>query len=305
MGTPTAAVPTLKKIIEAGHEVVSVWTQPDRPSGRGNKLTPPPVKEFALAGNIEVHQPTKIKTEDAAELFSSYKADVAVVVAYGRILPKAFLSAPKRGCINVHFSLLPKFRGAAPVNWAIVNGETKTGVTTMLMDEGLDTGDILSQSETEIGAEETTVDVMERLALKGADLLGETLKQFEQIVPQKQEHEKATFAPIMKREDGLIDWSLSSTEIDCRVRGFQPWPTAYTFFQEKRLVIWKAATTLQTEQNEFSTGEIAGLYGDKFAVKCKNDSLLLVEEIQPEGKRRMSAKDFINGSRIKIGERLG
>jgi len=305
MGTPSAAVPTLKRIIEDGHEVLAVWTQPDRPSGRGNKLHISSVKEFAVANNLEVYQPTKIRTEEAAELFSSYNADVAVVVAYGRILPPAFLSQPKHGCINVHFSLLPKYRGAAPVNWAIVNGETVTGVTTMLMDEGLDTGDILLQRETEIGEGETSVDLMERLSLQGADLLSETLNRLDEIAPQKQENENASFAPMMKREDGLIDWTLSSSEIDCRVRGFQPWPNAYTFYQGKKLVIWKALADSFQKQNEHSPGEVIETSGNRLVIKCKGDSVLLLEEVQIEGKRRMSAKDFINGSRITIGEKLG
>lgn len=303
MGTPAAAVPTLKRCIDDGHEVVAVWTQPDRPSGRGNKITMPPVKEFALAKNIDVHQPTKIKTEEAANLFSSYNVDVAVVVAYGRILPQSFLSAPKSGCINVHFSLLPKYRGAAPVNWAIVNGEKVTGVTTMMMDEGLDTGDMLLQKETEISAEETAPELLLRLSEIGAELLGETLKRFGEITPQKQDNSKATFAPILKREDGLIEWNLSSKEIINRVRGFQSWPNAHTFYDSKRLTIWKAKVE-ETETESEKTGEIIFARGEDLIVACGEKTALRLIDIQLEGKKRMFVRDFINGSHIKVGEKF-
>lgn len=303
MGTPAAAVPTLKRCIDDGHEVVAVWTQPDRPSGRGNKITMPPVKEFALAKNIDVHQPTKIKTEEAANLFSSYNADVAVVVAYGRILPQSFLSAPKSGCINVHFSLLPKYRGAAPVNWAIVNGEKVTGVTTMMMDEGLDTGDMLLQKETEISAEETAPELLLRLSEIGAELLGETLKRFGEITPQNQDNSKATFAPILKREDGLIEWNLSSKEIINRVRGFQSWPNAHTFYDSKRLTIWKAKVE-ETETESEKTGEIIFARGEDLIVACGEKTALRLIDIQLEGKKRMFVRDFINGSHIKVGEKF-
>lgn len=303
MGTPAAAVPTLKKIVEDGHEVVAVWTQPDRPSGRGNRLTAPPVKEFALANNIEVHQPTKIKTEEAANLFSSYNADVAVVVAYGRILPPAFLSAPKRGCVNVHFSLLPKYRGAAPVNWAIVNGEKVTGVTTMFMDEGLDTGDMILQKETEIGDEETETELMSRLADIGAELLSETLKRFDEIVPQKQDHAQATLAPILKREDGLINWNMNAEAIANRVRGFQPWPNAHTVYDSKRLTVWKAK--VEEIENNKTAGEIILAKGNDLIISCGENTALRLIEIQLEGKKRMPVRDFINGTHIKVGDKLG
>lgn len=304
MGTPQAAVPTLKRCVDDGHEVVAVWTQPDRPSGRGNKLTAPPVKEFAVANNIEVHQPAKIKTEEAAQLFSSYNADVAVVVAYGRILPPSFLSAPSHGCVNVHFSLLPKYRGAAPVNWAIVNGEKVTGVTTMFMDVGLDTGDVLLQSETAIGDEETAPELMSRLAELGATLLSETLKRFDEIAPQIQEHSEATFAPILKREDGLIDWNLNSGAIANRVRGFQPWPNAHTVYDSKRLTVWNAVVESNENVNA-SAGEIIDAKNENLLVACGENSALRLIEIQLEGKKRMPVRDFINGSRVKVGDKLG
>ena len=304
MGTPQAALPALKRCVEDGHEVIAVWTQPDRPAGRGNKIHVSPVKEFAIANNIEVHQPTKIKTEEAAKDFSSYNADIAVVVAYGRILPKAFLSAPKRGCVNVHFSLLPKYRGAAPVNWAIANGETKTGVTTMLMDEGLDTGDMLLQSETEIGEEETAPELMSRLAETGAELLSETLKRFEELTPQKQDDSQATFAPILKREDGLIDWNWNANNIANRVRGFQPFPNSHTSFNSKHLTVWKAKAET-TENNNASAGEIITARSGDLIVACGENTALRLIEIQLEGKKRMSVRDFINGSHLKVGDKFG
>src|SRR6187200_2137022 len=228
MGTPQAAVPTLRQCVADGHEVVAVWTQPDRPSGRGNKVSFSPVKEFALSHGLSVFQPTRIKNDEAKQLFASHAADVAVVVAYGRILPEEFLRAPRRGCINVHFSLLPLYRGAAPTNWAIVNGETETGVTTMFMEPTLDTGPILLQHATQIGATETAPELMQRLSETGAELLSETLERLDELTPQPQDHTQASFAPIIKKEDGLIDWTMRAGEIERAIRGFQPWPTAYT-----------------------------------------------------------------------------
>ncbi len=240
MGTPLAAVPTLQKILEDGHEVVAVWTQPDRPSGRGNKLTAPPIKEFAIENDLNVFQPTKIKTKESVELFRSHGADVAVVVAYGRILPQRYLEAFPMGAINVHFSLLPKYRGAAPVNWAIVNGETKTGITTMKMDAGLDTGDILLQFETEIAEDENAIELMARLSFEGANLLSETLQKFDELMPEKQIESYASYAPMLVKEEGRIDWSASAKIINDHIRGFQPFPTSYSSFQGKKLTIWSA-----------------------------------------------------------------
>src|SRR5829696_5014231 len=235
MGTPQAAVPTLKRILQDGHEIVAVYTQPDRPAGRGNRLTAPPVKDFAVENNLQIFQPTKIKTPEALELFKSHAADVAVVVAYGRILPETFLNAFPNGAINVHFSLLPKYRGAAPVNWAIVHGETETGITTMQMDAGLDTGPILLQRATEIGPTETAVELMHRLGELGAELLSETLERHAELTPRVQDELQSTMAPIMKKEDGLVSWMLDARDISNRVRGFQPFPTAFTYFAGKRL----------------------------------------------------------------------
>ena len=303
MGTPQAAVPTLARILQDGHQVVAVYTQPDRPAGRGNKMTASPVKEFALQNNLEVFQPTKIKTPEAAEIFKSHNADVAVVVAYGRILPVSFLEAYTLGAINVHFSLLPKYRGAAPVNWAIVNGQTRTGVTTMQMDAGLDTGDILLKRETEIAEEENAVDLMRRLSIIGADLLSETLAMRNELTAQPQNEAEAGYAPILKKEDGLISWMLSAGEISNRVRGFQPFPTAFTFYKEKKLTIWRCRPSNMSHKLK-NIGEILEAKGDNLLVFCGSDSVLQIEELQMEGKRRMTTRDFLNGVKMQVGEKL-
>jgi methionyl-tRNA formyltransferase len=304
MGTPAAAVPSLQRILQDGHEIAAVYTQPDRPSGRGNKLSAPPVKEFALENNLLVLQPLKIRTAEALETFKSHKADAAVVVAYGRILPETVLNAFPGGAINVHFSLLPKYRGAAPVNWAIINGESKTGVTTMQMDAGLDTGGILLQRETEIGEAETAIELMNRLAIKGADLLSETLAMRDELTVQPQDDSLATPAPIMKKEDGLIDWNLTAREIAARVRGFQPFPTSYTRYQDKKLTIFKAKPVI-SEFSKPGKGLVIEAKGDDFFVACGEQTLLRIEELQIEGKKRMPVRDFLNGIKIQIGDVLG
>lgn len=304
MGTPQAAVPTLRRIVEDSHEVVAVWTQPDKPSGRGNKVSFTPVKEFALAHGLSVHQPTRIKNDEAKQLFASHNADVAVVVAYGRILPDEFLRAPRRGCINVHFSLLPLYRGAAPANWAIVNGETETGVTTMFIEPTLDTGPILLQSKTRIGEKETAPELMERLAEIGATLLGETLSNLDILTPRPQHDRDATFAPILKKEDGLIDWSLSAFDIERRIRGFQPWPNAYTNFNSKSLILWEAQPSMSVTSG-IANGEVIVAQRDELVVQCGQKTALRVLEVQPEARKRMAARDFINGMRLKVGDRFG
>ncbi|HEX8285150.1 MAG TPA: methionyl-tRNA formyltransferase [Pyrinomonadaceae bacterium] len=313
MGTPESAVPTLRRLVEEGHEVLGVWTQPDRPAGRGNRLKAPPVKEYALSAGLEVHQPAKIRTEEALALFSAREFDAAVVVAYGRILPPTFLRAPLKGCVNVHFSLLPKYRGAAPVNWALVRGERETGVTTMLMDEGLDTGPILLQRATAVGADETAPQLLERLSHEGAELLAETLARFDEIEPRAQNEEGATLAPILRREDGVIDWSLDAFQIEQRVRGFQPWPNAHTACRGRRLIVWRAEAHAREAGlgDEAPRGEAAEANGalvvargDELLVACGGGTTLRIFELQPEGKQRLGARDFINGSRVQAGERL-
>jgi methionyl-tRNA formyltransferase len=303
MGTPQAAVPTLRQCVADGHEVVAVWTQPDRPAGRGNKVSFSPVKEFALSHGIEVFQPARIKNEEAKQLFASHDADVAVVVAYGRILPDEFLRAPRRGCINVHFSLLPLYRGAAPANWAIVNGERKTGVTTMFIEPTLDTGPILLQSKTPIGETETAPELMERLAEIGASLLGETLARLDDLTPRPQHDRDATFAPMLEKEDGLIDWSRGAVEIERRVRGFQPWPLAYTTFNSKGLTIWRAQPVESPNPNA-TPGEVIVAHGDDLLVSCGEETALRLIEVQPEARKRIPVRDFINGVRLKVGDRF-
>ena len=304
MGTPESAVSTLRRCLQDGHDVVAVWTQPDRPAGRGNKVSASPVKEFALSRGLTVQQPSKIKTEEAAELFRSHEADVAVVVAYGRILPKAFLEAPKQGCVNVHFSLLPKYRGAAPVNWAIVNGDSDTGVTTMMVEPELDSGPILLQRSTAIDATETAPQVMQRLAEMGADLLSETLRDFGKVRAREQDHAQASFAPILKKEDGLIKWSSTATSIDRAIRGFQPWPNAYTAYQSRGLTVFRAEIGSATNE-VVAPGQVLAARGDDLIVACGEQSTLRILELQPEARRRMGVRDFLNGVPVKVGDRLG
>ena len=304
MGTPHPAVASLARLMKDGHEIVAVYTQPDKPSGRGNKILFSPIKRFAVDHEIPVFQPSKVRTPEALEEFRSHNADVAVVVAYGRILPESFLNAFPMGAINVHFSLLPKYRGAAPVNWAIVHAEKSSGVTTMQMDAGLDTGPILMQRETEIGENETAIELMQELSLLGADLLSETLTSYQSLEPRSQNELEASFAPIMRKEDGLISWMLNAKDISNRVRGFQPFPTAFTFFRGKKLTVW--SSSLVESPHELShPGEIIEASGDRFLIFCGGDSVLQINELQPEGKRRMSARDFINGVRPDAGEVLG
>jgi methionyl-tRNA formyltransferase len=304
MGTPHAAVPTLRQCLADGHEVVAVWTQPDRPSGRGHKVSLSPVKEFALVHGLTVHQPARIKNEEAKQLFASHDADVAVVVAYGRILPEEFLRAPRRGCINVHFSLLPLYRGAAPANWAIVNGETETGVTTMFIEPELDTGPILLQCKTAIGESETAPELMQRLAVIGAELLGETLKRLDELTPRPQHDRDATFAPVLKKKDGLIDWSQSAFTIERCMRGFQPWPNAYTGFNSKGLTIFRA-DPIESPAAEAAHGEVIAAHGDELLVSCGEQTALRLLEVQPEARKRMTVRDFINGLHVKVGDRFG
>jgi methionyl-tRNA formyltransferase len=310
MGTPESAVPSLRRLLEDGHDIVAVWTQPDKPAGRGDKMRSPPIKEFALEHGLHVEQPKKIKTDQAKDLFASYKADVAVVVAYGRILPADYLTAPRRGCINVHFSLLPLYRGAAPANWAIVNGEEKSGVTTMFLEEELDSGPILLQRETLIGETETAPELMQRLSVVGARLLSETLAQLEVITPRPQHDRDATFAPLLVKVDGLIDWSSNAARIERSVRGFQPWPNAYTFHNSHRLIIWRAAVKdfAPVEAgggDKRQAGEVITAHGDDLVIKCGEGTALRLLEVQPEAKRRMSVRDFLNGTHLKIGDRFG
>lgn len=304
MGTPHAAVPALRQCVADGHEVVAVWTQPDKPAGRGKKIAFSPVKEFALAHGLNVFQPARIKNDEAKQLFASHRADVAVVVAYGKILPEEFLSAPRRGCINVHFSLLPLYRGAAPANWAIVNGETQTGVTTMFIEPELDTGPILLQRKTAIGETETAPELLERLAEIGASLLSETLARLHEITPRPQHDRDATFAPLLTKEDGLIDWTKRAEVIERCVRGFQPWPNAYTSLRSKGLTIW-SAQIVDSPEPDAPAGEVIVAQGDELVVSCGEQTALRLLEVQPEARKRIAARDLINGMHLKVGDRFG
>ncbi len=304
MGTPESAVPTLQRCLEDGHEVAAVWAQPDRPAGRGKKIQVGAVKKFALERGLEVYQPEKIRTESSKRLFASHEAEVAVVVAYGRILPPEYLRTPRRGCINVHFSLLPLYRGAAPVNWAIVNGETKTGVTTMFIEEELDSGPILLQRETKILPQETAPELMDRLASMGAELLAETLANLRSITPRPQHDRDATFAPMLAREDGRIHWSSNAVAIERFVRGMQPWPGAFTDHYGRRLIVWSGEPVGENEA-QGQNGEVVVAEGGDLRIKCGDQTSLRLLEVQFEGSRRMSARDILNGKQLKIGDKLG
>lgn len=301
MGTPETAVPTLKAIVEKGHEVPLVVTQPDKPKGRSSALVPTPVKEYALSAGLKVVQPEKLKNnEEFMSLLESLEADFLVVVAYGKILSERVLKSPKKAPINVHFSLLPKYRGAAPVNWAIVNGEADTGVTAMLMDVGLDTGDMLMKAVTPI-ERKTTEDLLAELAVTGAELLIETLDKFDTITPEKQNDAEHTYAPMMKKEDGLIDWNKSAAEIERMIRGFQPWPVAYSMLDGQMFKFFAADTA---ENCGKPAGTIFDITKKSFSVACGKDALI-VKELQAEGKKRMPAANFLSGFRLEEGKTFG
>jgi methionyl-tRNA formyltransferase len=309
MGTPEFALPSLERLIRDGHQVAAVFTQPDKPAGRGKTLHVPPVKQFALEHGIPVHQPAKIKTNgEVRSIFETISPDVCVVVAYGKILPPWMLAVPRLGCVNVHASLLPQYRGAAPINWALANGERETGVTIMQMDEGMDTGPMLAKRATAIGEEETAPELSTRLAQIGAELLSETLPRIErrEIPPVTQDHREATYAPMLKREDGLIDWSMSARGIANRVRAFQPWPGTYTNFRGGRLIIWRGheAPTRADADSSAVAGTILKIDESGITVVCSGLSALLIQEVQIEGKRRVAAREFANGAHLKPGDRI-
>ncbi|GBC82639.1 Methionyl-tRNA formyltransferase [bacterium HR10] len=310
MGTPEAAVPTLLGLLDAGHDVLAVFTQPDRPVGRHQVLTPPPVKGVAQAKGIPVYQPEKLRTNESVRaLIQELVPEVIVVVAYGKILPAWLLRLPPLGCVNVHFSLLPKYRGAAPVQWAIAMGETITGVTTMLMDEGVDTGPILLQRACEIGPDETAPELTERLARLGAELLLETLAglQAGRIEPRPQDETQASHAPLLRREHGWVDWRLSAVEIRNRIRGFQPWPGAWTLLGGARLILWRAEAEVERfeEDAHVAPGTICAIERDAFVVVCGGPSRLRITEVQLEGRRRLPTREFLKGARLSIGLQLG
>lgn len=314
MGTPDFAVHSLKALLEAGHELIGVITQPDRPRGRGQKLTPSPVKTAAMEAEIPVYQPEKIKTPEFVNQLQQLSPDLIVVVAFGQLLSKQILELPRYGCINVHASLLPKYRGAAPIHWAVINGETKTGVTIMYMNEGLDSGDMIISSETDILPNEDTGSVHDKLAqLGGASLVKAIQLIAEGTAPRiPQNHDKATYAPLLKRETERIDWSKAPDAVCNLIRGLNPWPGAYTMLGEKVLKIWQArpceaediAGTVP-ELKTASPGEILGrVPGLGFAVAASG-GCIAVTEVQLQGNKRLNAEDFMNGHNIPRGTRLG
>lgn len=302
MGTPEFACPTLQVLIDRGENVVAVVTQPDRPKGRGQQMQAPPVKELAQKYGIPVLQPLKVRAPEAIEEIRALKPDLIVVVAFGQILPKALLDIPPKGCINVHASLLPRYRGAAPLNWCIINGEAETGVTTMLMDVGLDTGDMLLKKTTPIDPDEDAQSLHDRLSAIGAEALAETLDLLVagRLIPEKQDDSQSCYAPMLKKELGCIDWTQGAQEIKNLVRGITPWPGAYTYCDGKMLKIFRVRT---------STGSGAPssiLKADKTGIEvaCARGSLI-IEELQLEGKKRLPAVEFLAGCRLSPGMTLG
>jgi methionyl-tRNA formyltransferase len=305
-GTPQFAVPTLEKLIAEKFTIELVVTNPDEPSGRGYELKPPPVKETAREHGLALFQPARLKDPQTVEYLSKFRPDAMVVVAYGHIIPPWMIELPRLGCINLHASLLPKYRGAAPIPWAIVRGERTTGVTTMKIDAGLDTGDMLLVREVEIGDEDTTPTLSEKLSALGADLMVETLRGLErgEITPRPQDNSLATLAPMLKKQDGVIDWMLRAEEIARRVRGFQPWPGAHTSFRGKQLHVWAARPATASTTAISEPGAIEAQGGELF-IACGAGTRLEAKELQLEGRKRVAARDFLNGIHLKPGEKAG
>ncbi|HEV2116900.1 MAG TPA: methionyl-tRNA formyltransferase [Terriglobales bacterium] len=302
-GTPRFAVPTLEKLVSSGFQVRLVVTQPDKPRGRGLELAPSPVKNRALELGLPLAQPDKIKNnEDFREQLAALQPEAIVVVGYGRIIPQWMIDLPPTGNINLHASLLPKYRGAAPIQWAIAMGEIVTGVTTMRIDAGLDTGDVLLQKEIPIAPEDTAETLAPRLAAVGADLMVETLRGLSSgsIQPSPQNHSRATLAPILKREDGLIDFQRTAAEIVNRLRGFQPWPGVFTSFRGKQLHVWAAKPAAAALPPGEMKAEV-----ERVLAGCGQNTALELLEVQLEGKKRMAARDFVHGYRPKAREKLG
>lgn len=305
MGTPDFAAGALKALVEAGHQVSAVVTQPDKPKGRGKEVQFPPVKEYAVSQGIPVLQPVRIKTPEAVEELRRYEADVFIVAAFGQILSAEILNMPKYGCLNIHASLLPKYRGAAPIPWAILNGEEKTGVTIMQMDEGLDTGDMLLTREIPITQEDTADSLHDKLMNLGAGMITEVLPLLEagKLTPVKQKEEDATHVGKLSKTFGCIDWQEPAVSVARKVRGLNSWPSAYTFFRGKRMKIWEAEPVTQKEEKAVC-GSITLVEKEAFGVQT-GDGILKVTGVQLEGKKRMTVKEFLLGYQIKAGEVLG
>ena len=304
MGTPDFAVPPLQALHDSGHTVLAVVTQPDRPKGRGRKLTPPPVKKTALQYGYPVLQPETVRTDPFHQQMTQLAPDLYIVAAFGQILPQSLLDIPTIGSINVHASLLPRHRGAAPIQWAIINGDHETGVTTMLMDKGMDTGDMLLMEKTAIGPDETAADLNDRLSVMGARTLIQTLEKLQNDTLKRipQDHEKATYAPMLKKKDGEIDWSMPAQRLECLIRGMIPWPGAYTFSDGMRLKIFKASVL----EREISVppGTILECFPGELRV-ATGKSALALQEIQGESGKRLPIDDFLCGCRLPDGTCLG
>lgn len=300
MGTPDFSVPPLQALHKSGHEVLLVVTQPDRPKGRGRKMLPPPVKECALALGYEVMQPESVRTPEFARRMRELAPDIFVVVAFGQILPQNLFDIPRIAPVNIHASLLPRYRGAAPIQRSVINGEKETGVTTMQMDAGMDTGDILLMEKTEILPDDTSATLHDRLSVMGAELMLKTLEAFRtgEIRPIPQNHAEATYADMLKKSDGRMDWSRTACELDCLIRGTDPWPGAFCFYGDKRLRIWKAKKI--SENKGAAPGTVLEGFPNELRV-ASGDGALSIEEIQGESGKRMPVKDFLRGFRIPAG----
>jgi len=308
-GTPAFAVPTLKHLLSLPEfEIIAAVSQPDRPRGRGQEISFSAVKEAALAAGVAVHQPEKIRAPEAQELLERLAPDCIVIIAYGQIIPARLLNLPKHGWINLHASLLPKYRGAAPINWAIVNGETKTGLTTMRIDAGMDTGGMLLRREMEIGSAETAPGLAARMAEAGAPLMTETLRGLAAgtIVGTEQNHAESSLAPMLKKADGRIDWSRTAGEIFNRMRGFAPWPGAYTTFRGQSCHLWGEPVSKETREKTAagSPGTLTSHDGG-LLVSCGQATVLRVQGVKLEGRRQISAAEFLNGAHLKPEERFG
>lgn len=305
MGTPYFAVPSLEMLINEGYEVLAAVTQPDKPKGRGNKMAAPPVKESALKHNINVLQPEKIKIPEFIEQIRALGPDLLITAAYGKILSKALLDVPALGCINVHGSLLPAYRGAAPIQWAVIKGETRTGITTMFTDAGIDTGDMLLKSELEIGPDMTVGQLHDEMAVLGAQVLKATLEELKNGTLKRtpQDDSASSYAPMMSKELGLIDWNKTAGQIHNLVRGTDPWPGAYTFLKGDRMRVWKTKLTHEKGSGH-NQGKIIKIDSEGILVECSDDCIL-IKEIQFDSSKRMSVSDYIRGHQIDTGEKLG
>ena len=302
MGTPDFAAASLEALIDSEHEILAVVTQPDKPKGRKGELTPPTVKTIAVEKGIKVYQPVKVREPEFVEIIRDYKPDVIVVIAFGQIIPESILEIPKYGCVNIHGSLLPKYRGAAPIQWAVLDGEKESGVTSMLMDKGIDTGDILLKKSIKLAEDETSGSLFDKLMALGAETLLETLEGLEKgsITPEKQGDSPTDYAKMLTKDMGLIDFTRTAAELDCFVRGMNPWPSAYTTLGGKTLKIWRAKPVAEKGK----AGSVLRVGKDSFVVGC-GENALEIFEVQLEGKKRMPARDFLKGTHIEAGKEFG